>query len=85
MHYYRSSLFPFFPYVIMPEVKLSAAEFARTKPLLALVVAMLGCTKDRARQRELVMHARSHIGIYMVQRGQKTLDLLQGLLVLTYW
>jgi hypothetical protein len=85
MDYYRMSLFEFFPFVIMPDVKQPAALFAKTKPCLALMVAMLGCTKDRARQRELTAYARAYIGTNMVQKGQKSLDLLQGLLLLIHW
>ena len=85
MHYYRTSLFEFFPFIIMPDVKQSAAEFAAKKPFLSLVVAMLGCEKDRGRQRELVASARTHVAMHMIQNGQKTLDLLQGLLLMIYW
>lgn len=85
MHYYRASLFGFFPFVIMPDVKQSAAGFAEVKPFLSLVVAMLGCTKDRARQRELFAAAKAHVAAHMIQNGQKTLDLLQGLLLMIHW
>ncbi|OAF99178.1 uncharacterized protein CC84DRAFT_1264194 [Paraphaeosphaeria sporulosa] len=85
MYYYRTSLFEFFPFVIMPDVRQPAADFASTKPCMALMVAMLGCTKDRARQRELTAHARAYIATHMVQKGQKSLDLLQGLLLLIHW
>ncbi|KAF2448100.1 hypothetical protein P171DRAFT_517713 [Karstenula rhodostoma CBS 690.94] len=85
LEYYRTSLFEFFPFVVMPDVKQPAGEFAKAKPCLALMVAMLGCTKDRARQRELTTHATAYIGTHMVQKGQKSLDLLQGLLLLIHW
>jgi hypothetical protein len=85
MMYYRASLFEFFPFVIMPDVTQPAERFAKTKPCLALMVAMLGCTKERARQRELTAHARAYIGTSMVQKGQKSSDLLQGLLLLVHW
>lgn len=85
MHYYRTSLFEFFPFIIMSDVKQSAAEFAERRPFLSLVIAMLGCDKDRVRQRELVAGARTHVAIHMIQNGQKSLDLLQGLLLLIYW
>lgn len=85
LQYYRTSLFEFFPFVIMPNVNQSAAEFVETKPCLAMIVAMLGSTKDRARQRDLTAHARAYIGDQIVQRGQKSLDLLQGLLLLLHW
>lgn len=85
MHYYRTSLFDFFPFIIMPDVKQSAASFAEVKPFLSLVVAMLGCTKDRARQRELFAAAKAHVAAYMIQNGHKTLDILQGLLAMVSW
>lgn len=85
MSYYRMALFEYFPFVIMPDVRYSAAEFGKSKPFLALVIAMLGCTADRARQRELLVHAKSFVALHVIEKGEKSLDLLQGLLVLIHW
>ncbi|KAJ4298215.1 hypothetical protein N0V90_006114 [Kalmusia sp. IMI 367209] len=69
----------------MPDTKQSAAEFGKVKPFLALVVAMLGCTRDRARQRELIVHAKTYVAAHMIQDGEKSLDVLQGILLLIHW
>ena len=54
-------------------------------PLLSLVFAMLGCTRDRARQRELATECRKYLAKHVVERGEKSIELLQGLLILVHW
>ncbi|ORY10727.1 hypothetical protein BCR34DRAFT_566300 [Clohesyomyces aquaticus] len=83
--HYRKSMEHSFPFVILPEKLPSVEQFIREQAFLALVMAMLGCIQDRSRQRDLAVKAREYLGVAMLQCGQKTLDMLQGLLLLMNW
>ncbi|CAI6334766.1 unnamed protein product [Periconia digitata] len=85
MNYYRKSLSPWFPFVLLPDSRKPAVEFSQEQPFLSIVMAMLGCVRDRDRQRELAVNIRTWLAVHMMQEGQKSLDILQGLLLLTHW
>ena len=82
--YYRSNLLEYFPFVVPPEL-CGLSSFVGAQPFLSLVFAMLGCTQHRARQRTLAIGCRSYLGDHVLQQGEKSLDLVQGILILTYW
>ncbi|PVI05015.1 hypothetical protein DM02DRAFT_135479 [Periconia macrospinosa] len=85
VEYYRRSLCPWFPFVSLPNFRQPAVEFATQKPFLSLVIAMLGCIDDRSRQRELALESRKWLATHVMQDGEKSLDILQGLLLVTHW
>ncbi|KAF2106964.1 hypothetical protein BDV96DRAFT_693850 [Lophiotrema nucula] len=82
---YETTMAHYFPFVMIPPEAYSGDQFFREKPFLSLVIAMLGCCHDRVGQRKLAMECRKYLAIHTVQEGEKSLDLLQGLLVLTNW
>jgi hypothetical protein len=80
--FYLKSISHYFPFIDTTKFhRLNAAE----APFLSLVVAMLGCTNDRARQRALAAECRRYLGKHVVENGAKSVDLLQGLLILVHW
>ncbi|KAF2653087.1 hypothetical protein K491DRAFT_694980 [Lophiostoma macrostomum CBS 122681] len=80
--FYLKSISHYFPFIEATKVyRLNTTE----APFLSLVFAMLGCTKDRSRQRALVVECRRYLGKHVVEDGQKSVDLLQGLLILVHW
>ncbi|KAF2638539.1 hypothetical protein P280DRAFT_551179, partial [Massarina eburnea CBS 473.64] len=85
LEYYRHSLYQWFPFIQPPDLRLLITDFVKAKPFLSLTMAMLGCTKDRGRQRELAEQGRDWLASHVLQRGDKSLDILQGLLLTTHW
>ncbi|KAF1961647.1 hypothetical protein CC80DRAFT_531506 [Byssothecium circinans] len=85
LEYYRRSLFQWLPFIQSPDLRQSVTEFIKAKPFLSLMIAMLGCTQDRARQRELAAQSRTWLAMHVFQKGEKSLDVLQGLLLATHW
>ncbi|KAF2248132.1 hypothetical protein BU26DRAFT_327743 [Trematosphaeria pertusa] len=85
LEYYRTALFQYFPFVTPPDLRESSTGFAKAKPFLSSVIAMLGCTQDRRRQCELAAQNRAYLASHVLQQGEKSLDLLQGLLLLGHW
>ena len=80
--FYLKSISHYFPFIDATKVyRLNAVE----APFLSLVFAMLGCTKDRARQRALAVECRRYVGKHVVENGARSVDLLQGLLILVHW
>jgi hypothetical protein len=74
----------YFPFVVIDD-RISAEELRRAKPFLVEVVLVAGLYKDSgqltARGKEVV----SHLSQRMLLDGEKSLDLLQGLLVYISW
>ncbi|KAF2714795.1 hypothetical protein K504DRAFT_456993 [Pleomassaria siparia CBS 279.74] len=85
IHFYRSLLSQYFPFVILSDTCLDSRKFAKQRPFLSLVLAMLGCIQDRARQRALAVACRKYLAVHILQEGEKSLDLLQGLLLKIHW
>jgi hypothetical protein len=81
---YRQTFSQYFPFVVIGEES-GADTFEAQRPFLSLVLTMLGCTKDRARQNILATAIRKYIGARIVVEEEKSLDLLQGLLIVVHW
>ncbi|KAF2191556.1 hypothetical protein K469DRAFT_373793 [Zopfia rhizophila CBS 207.26] len=81
---YQKNMASYFPFVIIPQDPQSS-DFIKEKPFVSLAITMLGCTHDLARQRVLTLQGREYIATHLVQRAEKTLDLLQGLLLWVHW
>ena len=82
---YQSLLSQYFPFIILSDTLHDSRKFAEEKPFLSLVIAMLGCTQDRSRQRTLVWESRKYLSTHVLLDGEASLDLLQGLLLKIHW
>ena len=80
---FSTNFVPLFPFVVIPS-NTAPDAFTKEKPFLSLAVAMIA-HKSGMRQRELARAAQKYIADHIVMSGERDLDLLQGLLVLTAW
>jgi hypothetical protein len=85
IQFYRSLLSQYVPFVVLSDTSQDSRRFADEKPFLSLVLAMLGCTHDRIRQRGLALECKKYLAVHILEKGEKTLDLLQGLLLKIQW
>lgn len=80
---YTNFMIPMFPFVPIPS-QMTAEELCREKPFLYLNISMIA-SPNPARQQELSKAIKEHISDRIIMQGQRTLDLLQGLLVHLAW
>ena len=74
----------YFPFVVIPP-QASAADFRKEKPLLFRTCVAAACHKDPSLQRQIAEELLRTIGDRMLLKGEKSLDLLQCILVLIAW
>lgn len=80
---YVRLMIPMFPFVpILSHI--SAEELRRERPFLYLNILMIACPNP-ARQRELSNAIKEYLADHIIMNGQRSLDLLQGLLVHLTW
>ncbi|KAK0392250.1 hypothetical protein NLU13_1746 [Sarocladium strictum] len=77
---YRRRLSPQFPFVVVPD-DLSATELQRTRPFLAKSIRMVASLKNRRSMWNQSRLLLRHISDSMFMRPDKSLDLLQGIIV----
>ena len=83
LHRYRSRFVPFFPTVpIRPDV--TVAEMKEKRPFLLLVIRAI-CSKNGRRQKALEIEIRQTMGAKMLMEGERSLDVLLGLIVFIGW
>lgn len=71
-----------FPFVHVPQ---SLASFRQEKPFLMLSVLAMASGNDRKLQESLEHKLREELSRKVIMEGQKSMDLLQGLLVYLAW
>jgi hypothetical protein len=84
LYIYLTNMAPQFPFVVVPD-RVSAAELAQTKPFLYRTIIMAASYHDKAGQVEMTKEIFHYLSDQMVIVNEKSLDLLQGLLVLMAW
>lgn len=72
-----------FPFVVIP-TSVTAEELRQEKPFLFLSLGMVAC-KSASRQRELSKTVKEYVAEHIILRSERSLDLLQGLLVCLAW
>ncbi|KAJ5577993.1 uncharacterized protein N7459_006957 [Penicillium hispanicum] len=82
-HIYREELAPFFPFVVIPDVP--PAQLYAEKPFLFKAMAMAAAYKTRAFQHQLGTRLTEEVGRRLLVDGERSLDLLQGLLIHIAW
>ncbi|KAF7525678.1 hypothetical protein PCG10_004669 [Penicillium crustosum] len=83
MKVFFEKIFPLFPFLVIPP-HVTAEELRREKPFLYLNISMVAC-QNALRQREIVDAVQEHVAEHIVMRGERSLDLLQGLLLNVAW
>ncbi|KAL2812596.1 hypothetical protein BJX63DRAFT_432493 [Aspergillus granulosus] len=81
---FQTELSPYFPFIAIP-MGTSMAELQTTKPFLFSTIVMVSCVTDADRQLATTQKIREYIGTSIISRGERSLDLLQGLLVCLAW
>lgn len=80
---YAKMMIPMFPFLPIPS-HMSAEKLRRERPFLYLNISMIA-SPDPARQQELSNTIKQYVADRIIMRGQRSLDLLQGLLVHLTW
>ncbi|KAJ5203463.1 hypothetical protein N7449_005542 [Penicillium cf. viridicatum] len=83
MKVYFEKMFPLFPFIMIPP-SVTAEELRREKPFLYLNIFMIAC-QNAPRQREIVDAVQEYVAEHIVIRGERSLDILQGLLLNVAW
>jgi hypothetical protein len=73
-----------FPYVVIPE-SVSASDLAHNNPMLLHAVLVTSSWRDRNLQRTLEEAYTKDLCTKMIIEGEKSLDMLQSLLVYLTW
>ncbi|KAE9364158.1 hypothetical protein N431DRAFT_549798 [Stipitochalara longipes BDJ] len=81
---FRRYMAPQFPFVLIP-LDMTAAALRQKKPFLYLVIMMVSFQGEASRQLALGVRVKEHLSHAMIMRSEKSLDLLQGLLVSMGW
>lgn len=75
---------PHFPFVIIPS-DLSACQLHIQKPWLLRVIVFVACQENRIQQLEMSKAYLLDISAAMLLRGEKSLDMLQSLIIYNAW
>lgn len=81
---YHETHAPLTPFVVIPR-HLTAAELRRQRPFLWRVVMMVSCFFDGPRQHRLGKEVLAEFATMAVLDGTKSLETLQGLLLMIGW
>lgn len=81
---YHDTHAPLTPFVVVPK-HLKAAELRRQRPFLWKAVMMVGCFFDGPRQHRLGKELLAELGRMAVMDGNRSLETLQGLLLIIGW
>jgi hypothetical protein len=81
---FQSELAKHCPWVVVP-VDTTSDELRQKKPFLFLSICVAAAYRDPPRQAELGRKFREHLVSQLLPTGEKSLDLLQGLLVAINW
>jgi hypothetical protein len=84
LNVFREQFSPRFPFAIIPP-NISADELRIQKPWLLKTVIMVASQGDRARQIEMVRRMNMEIAEAMLVRGERSLDMLEGLILFNSW
>ena len=82
--FFQDHMSPIFPFVVVP-VGMSPAEVARSKPVLWMAIGLVARWQNEEKRSTLSRVFRSEVGHRVFVGEEKTLDLLQGILVYTAW
>ncbi|MCJ1431004.1 hypothetical protein MMC27_000354 [Xylographa pallens] len=80
---FKSDLAVHFPFVIVPDG--SVENLHRLRPVLSMAVIVAASFQSLSQQRMLAGNLLEYLSLHILLRGEKSLDLLQGLLILAAW
>lgn len=80
---YRTEMVPYFPIVCIG-ADITATQLKQERPFLHLVIRAI-CSKNLRRQAFLILQVKKILGSEMLLEGEKSLELLLGVLVFASW
>ena len=83
LNIYRNELVQYFPFVIVPQI--SASEFRKERPFLFKSIAVAAAYRYGPCPKSLSKDIFKELSERVLIEGEKSLDLLQGLLALIAW
>ena len=72
------------PFVVVPRT-LTAEQLQRERPFLYLAIMTAGSYEDQASQIALSKECMRYLADRLIVRGERDMDLLQGLLICISW
>ncbi|KIW16859.1 hypothetical protein PV08_04049 [Exophiala spinifera] len=81
---FRTTFNRYFPYVVIPPHE-TTASIRKEKPFLFRTCVSVACHADPVTQSQLAEELLRYIGERMLIKSEKSLDILQGLLVFISW
>ena len=81
---YQTQLCERFPYVVIPQ-NTTPRWLYQNKPLLFKAVIMAASFNDLAMRKKTRSEIMAHLTEHLILKGEKSLDLLQGLLLFASW
>lgn len=81
---FQTEMIQHFPFVVVPP-QATAATFRKEKAFLFRTCIAASCYADIALQRQLVEELMKYLGERLLLKAEKSLDLLQGLLIFIGW
>lgn len=81
---YRRQLQPVFPFVIIPP-SVSAAELHSSRPFVMSAIRMVTSFRSLRSMRAQMYRLMSHIADYLLIRSARSLELLQGIMIMLSW
>ncbi|KND90999.1 Transcriptional regulator WAR1 [Tolypocladium ophioglossoides CBS 100239] len=81
---YRNEMQPVYPFVIIPP-NCTAATLHSSRPFLMAAIRMVASFRSLRSMRAQMAHLMTHIADHMLVRSERSLDLLQGIIVMLGW
>lgn len=84
LSFFQSQLTQYFPFVVIPS-NTTAEDLRQQKPFLFDTIMLVAAKQRVSSQREAGDRLLAYLSDHLLLRGEKSLDLLQGLLVYLAW
>ncbi|KEF58238.1 uncharacterized protein A1O9_06164 [Exophiala aquamarina CBS 119918] len=81
---YRDDMAQYFPFVVFPP-SMSLEQLKAERPFLCMAIMMVACRHDIARRTAMIKRVREIVSQRTVVQAERSLDILQGLLVCLGW
>ncbi|CAH0056510.1 unnamed protein product [Clonostachys solani] len=81
---YRRELMPLNPFVVVPPT-INAAGLAETRPFLMAAIKTVASFRSLRSMRAQTYYLMKHLSDHILIRSERSLDLLQGLIVIISW
>ncbi|KHO11616.1 Winged helix-turn-helix transcription repressor DNA-binding protein [Metarhizium robertsii ARSEF 23] len=81
---YRTQMLPVFPFVVIPP-SISASELRSNRPFLMSAIRMVTSFRSLRSMRAQMYRLMSHIADYVLIRSARSLELLQGVMIMISW